>query len=94
MPCHIGTAQARLDERIARSPVGEGWIARMHFADACASQWIGGELVHLEDLVLQDAPRGVRTPSRELSIIRIDTARPSGADHAFHERWAAQRILQ
>lgn len=24
-------------------------------ADACASLWIGGELVHLEDLVLHDA---------------------------------------
>lgn len=62
----------------------------MHFADACASQWVGGELVHFEDLFLQDAPRGVRTPSRELSIIRIDTARASG----LTERWAAQRILQ
>lgn len=28
------TALARLDERIARSPVGNGWMERMHFADA------------------------------------------------------------
>lgn len=32
-----GIALARLDERIARSPVGAGWIERTHFADACAS---------------------------------------------------------
>ncbi|MGO7359976.1 hypothetical protein ACCS66_35460, partial [Rhizobium ruizarguesonis] len=29
-----GSALARLDERIARSPVGAGWIERSHFADA------------------------------------------------------------
>ena len=50
-----GVALARLDERVARSPVGAAWIERMHFADACASLWIDGELVHLEDLVLHDA---------------------------------------
>lgn len=61
---------ARLDERIARSPVGQGWIERSHFADACASLWIDGELVHLEDLVLHDATRDIRTPTHELSIAR------------------------
>ena len=35
-------ALARLDERIARSVVGPGWIERLHFADACASLWIDG----------------------------------------------------
>lgn len=65
-----GIALARLDERIARSPVGEGWIERMHFADACASLWIDGELVHLEDLVLHDATRDIRTPTHELTIAR------------------------
>ncbi len=65
-----GVALARLDERIARSPVGAGWIARMHFADACASLWIDGELVHLEDLVLRDATRDIRTPTHELTIAR------------------------
>jgi hypothetical protein len=49
-----GIALTRLDERIARSPVGPGWLERSHFADACASLWIDGELVHLEDLVLHD----------------------------------------
>jgi hypothetical protein len=65
-----GVALTRLDERIARSPVGQGWIERMHFADACASLWIDGELVHLEDLVLHDATRDIRTPTHELTIAR------------------------
>ncbi|AHK46603.1 putative 41.8 kDa protein (plasmid) [Ensifer adhaerens OV14] len=64
------SALTRLDERIARSPVGEGFIERSHFADACASLWIDGELVHLEDLVLHDATRDIRTPTHELTIAR------------------------
>ncbi|WP_165933086.1 RHE_PE00001 family protein [Rhizobium sp. BK068] len=63
-------ALTRLDERIARSPVGQGWIERAHFADACASLWIDGELVHLEDLVLHDATKDIRTPTHELTIAR------------------------
>jgi hypothetical protein len=65
-----GIALTRLDERIARSPVGQGFIERTHFADACASLWIDGELVHLEDLVLHDDTRDVRTPTHELTIAR------------------------
>ncbi|NKN10558.1 DUF1612 domain-containing protein [Rhizobium laguerreae] len=65
-----GIALTRLDERVARSPVGHGWIERSHFADACASLWIDGELVHLEDLVLHDATRDIRTPTHELTIAR------------------------
>jgi len=65
-----GIVLARLDERIARSPVGQGWIERSHFTDACASLWIDGELVHLEDLVLHDATRDIRTPTHELTIAR------------------------
>ncbi|NKN00432.1 RHE_PE00001 family protein, partial [Rhizobium leguminosarum] len=65
-----GSALSRLDERIARSPVGEGFIERLHFTDACASLWIDGELVHLEDLVLHDATRDIRTPTHELTIAR------------------------
>ncbi|WP_376752905.1 RHE_PE00001 family protein [Agrobacterium cavarae] len=61
---------SRLDERIARSLVGEGFVERSHFADACASLWIDGELVHLEDLVLHDATRDIRTPTHELTIAR------------------------
>jgi len=65
-----GSSLARLDERIARSPVGQGWIERSHFADACASLWIDGELVHLEDLVLHDAGADIRAPTHELTIAR------------------------
>jgi len=65
-----GVALARLDERIARSPVGQGFLERTHFSDACASLWIDGELVNLEDLVLHDATRDTRTPTHELTIAR------------------------
>ncbi|MBY3246006.1 DUF1612 and helix-turn-helix domain-containing protein [Rhizobium laguerreae] len=65
-----GLALTRLDERIARSPVGQGWIERSRFTDACASLWIDGELVHLEDLVLHDATKDIRTPTHELTIAR------------------------
>ncbi|MGO8063759.1 RHE_PE00001 family protein [Rhizobium johnstonii] len=65
-----GIALSRLDERIARSPVGAGWIERSQFTDACASLWIDGELVHLEDLVLHDDVRDIRTPTHELTIAR------------------------
>lgn len=65
-----GIALARLDERIVRSPVGAGWIERSHFTDACASLWIDGELVYLEDLVLHDHTRDIRTPTHELTIAR------------------------
>ncbi|MDQ0458304.1 hypothetical protein QO005_004665 [Rhizobium paknamense] len=65
-----GIALARLDERVARSSVGAGWNERQNFADACASLWIDGELVHLEDLVLHDATSDVRTPTHELTIAR------------------------
>lgn len=65
-----GLAITRLDERIARSQVGQGWIERSQFTDACASLWIDGELVHLEDLVLHDDTRDIRTPTHELTIAR------------------------
>ena len=64
------TVLTRLDERIARSQVGQGFLERQNFADACASLWINGELVHLEDLVLHDAFRDTRTPTHELTIAR------------------------
>ena len=63
-------ALTRLDERITRSPVGAGFLERQNFADACASLWIDGELVHLEDLVLHDAFLDTRTPTHELTIAR------------------------
>ncbi|KAB2684325.1 RHE_PE00001 family protein [Brucella pseudogrignonensis] len=63
-------ALARLDERIASSPVGAGLIERLHFADACASLWLDGELVEMEDLVLHEAARDIRSPSHQLTIAR------------------------
>jgi hypothetical protein len=60
-------ALVRLDERIARSPVGEGFVARSHFADAASALWLDGELVHLEDLVLHDAHMDQRAPTHELT---------------------------
>jgi len=63
-------ALCRLDERIARSTVGAGFLERQNFADACASLWLDGELVHLEDLVLHDAGADVRAPTHELTIAR------------------------
>lgn len=58
---------ARLDERLAKSAVRDGWIERQHFHDAVAALWIEGELVHLEDLVLHDAHMDVRVPTHELT---------------------------
>lgn len=56
---------------MSASPVHRsGWIERSHFAEACASLWIDGELVHLEDLVLHDDTRDIRTPTHELTIAR------------------------
>ena len=65
-----GIAFTRLDERIDRSPVGTGFLERTQFTDASASLWIDGGLVHLEDLVLHDATRDIRTPTHELTISR------------------------
>lgn len=58
---------ARLDERLGASPIRDGWIGRTHFIDSCASLWLAGELVHLEDLVLHDAGMDIRTPSHALA---------------------------
>ena len=60
-------ALARLDERLRTSPIRDGWIARTHFADACAALLLEGQLVHIEDLVLHDAGMDVRTPTHELT---------------------------
>jgi hypothetical protein len=58
---------ARLDERAAKSPVRDGFVARQNFADAAAALWLDGELVHTEDLVLHDAHMDIRTPTHELT---------------------------
>lgn len=58
---------ARLDERLHRSSVRDGWIERQNFADAVAALWLEGELVHIEDLILHDAHMDIRTPTHELT---------------------------
>lgn len=69
-------ALARLDERVTRSEVGAGFAERADFFDSVCSMWVGGELVHLEDLVLHDAQMDIRAPSHELVIAhRIVRAR-------------------
>jgi hypothetical protein len=60
-------ALARLDERIRSSPIAEGFVSRTHFQDACASLWLIGELVSLEDLVLHDARMDVHAPTHALT---------------------------
>ena len=59
---------ARLDERVLRHVVGDGFRERGHFFDAVGALWVGGELVHVEDLVLHDARMDARTPTHELTI--------------------------
>ena len=86
----IGRAEdrlARLDEQVRCSSVGEGFVERGHFFDAAASMWVGGELVHVEDLVLHDERMDVRAPTHELTIAhrilrarrRIASAKPGWA---------------
>ena len=41
--------------------------ARTHFQDACASLWLIGELVSLEDLVLHDARMDIHAPTHALT---------------------------
>ena len=60
-------ALARLDERIRSSPIAAGFVSRTHFQDACASLWLAGELVSLEDLVLHDARMDIRSPTHALT---------------------------
>ncbi len=82
-------ALARLDERLAPSPVGTGLIERLHFADACASLWLDGELVDMEDLVLHEAARDIRSPSHQLTIARdvLQTRRRINAGARLGAEW-------
>lgn len=80
-------ALARLDERLSRTDLREGCISRADFADACASMWIDGELVHLEDVVLHDAGMGIRAPTHELTIAH-DVLRTRRRILAHPPNWA------
>ncbi|OJX98797.1 MAG: hypothetical protein BGP07_13825 [Rhizobiales bacterium 63-22] len=69
LPVSSATAAlARLDERLARSPVRDGMLRRMDMHDAAACLWLEGELVHMEDLVLHDALMDSRMPSHALTV--------------------------
>jgi hypothetical protein len=59
---------ARLDERVKRCPpeLSAGFAARGDFYEAQAAVGRGGELIHLEDVVLHDASMDVRTPTPEV----------------------------
>ena len=79
-------ALARLDERIARSSIRDGWCARNRFTAAVSSLLLDGTLVQLEDLVLHDAGLDARAPSPELTRAHAHLRRarrlaalPSGA---------------
>ncbi|MGY3613968.1 hypothetical protein [Bradyrhizobium sp. USDA 10063] len=60
-------ALLRLDERLKSSPLSEGFASRADFHEACATRWMQGELVHLEDLVLLDANTNRRMVDQETS---------------------------
>jgi hypothetical protein len=64
-------ALARLDERIRSSPIAEGFVSRTHFQDACASLWLAGDLVSLEDLVLHDARMDIHSPTHALTRAQL-----------------------
>lgn len=66
--CRAGDVLARLDECVARSPIRQGFAERQDFADAVASMWTDGQLVHVEDLVLHDARKDARAPTHELIV--------------------------
>jgi hypothetical protein len=63
----------------------------MHFAEARASLWIDGELVHLGDPVLHDATKDVRTPTLELTIAR-DVLKTHRRIAPQPPGWAATRL--
>ena len=71
-------ALARLDERLDRSPIRDGWIERTHYAEARAALALEGALVDVDDLVLHDAGMDVRAPTHELvrahALLRIRRA--------------------
>ncbi len=61
---YAGIALTCVNERSVHSSVGNGFLERENFGDACAFVWIDDELVHLQDLVLHDATRDICTPTR------------------------------
>jgi len=58
---------ARLDERLLKSEIREGWRHRTDFLEVISSVWLDGEAVHLDDLVLHDAMMDNGAPTAELT---------------------------
>src|ERR1700730_2691947 len=54
---------ARLDERLAKSPIRDGFVARTHYTDAAACLWLEGGVGHLADLVFPASPMATRAPT-------------------------------
>ena len=52
---------------VARQSHSRGLDCPDGLIHACASAWIDGQLVHIEDLVLHDASMDIRSPTRELT---------------------------
>jgi len=80
-------ALARLDEALQASPIAEGWIARSHYAEACASTALEGHLVPVEELILRQEYMGTIAPHegvRQAAFVfaareRMASARPGWA---------------
>ena len=85
---------ARLDQLLRVSDLAEGWMNRAHFEEACATIWVEGGLVPLEDLVLLDANTPVKVPYRELFRARATLlSRRSLARQKPDQALSAESIL-
>jgi hypothetical protein len=78
----VEDALARLDEHLRASSIAEGFVSRADFQDACASHWLDGELVGLEDVVLHDARMDIRSLTHELTRARAALRTPRRIVHA------------
>ncbi len=85
---------ARLDQVLRVSHLAEGWMSRAHFEEACATIWVEGGLVPLEDLVLIDANTPVKIPDQALFRARAALlSRRSLARQKPDEALSAESIL-
>ena len=60
-------AVARLDERLATSPIAAAFSARTHVHDAAAAVFLESDLIHIDDLVLHDAAADIHAPTHALT---------------------------
>ncbi|TPK61504.1 hypothetical protein FJ930_27645 [Mesorhizobium sp. B2-4-15] len=57
---------ARLDERVHKSPVRDGFLQRSHFADAAAALWLEGELASAEKRAAGRDDQSIRAAKQSL----------------------------